>query len=408
MNKLRRQFSIGLIGWAAVAATAWSHDQHGDHHAMHNELALGTSAAIDPQGRLWIARTEAVQAPQSAGQLPAAFVVLQMSPDMGKSWSAPKRVQQSPEAIEAAGESRPKLVFGAKGQVYITYTRPLGKPYTGEIRFVRSLDGGQTFSPPVTVHKNRDLITHRFDSAIVDASGRLYVAWIDKRNAEAAKARNEQYVGAAVYYAVSDDDGASFKGDYKLADHSCECCRIALALDNAGQPVGLWRGVFGANVRDHAIGKLSADGISTASARATFDNWHIDACPHHGPALAYAADGTRHQVWFDVTGEQGGVFYASASPDGQLGTPVRLGSDQAEHGDVAVQGKHVAVVWKQFDGKATAILARVSADAGKTWREYPLAQTSGNSDHPHLVATPSGILLVWRTQDEGIRTLPLI
>jgi hypothetical protein len=123
--------------------------------------------------------------------------------------------------------------------------------------------------------------------------------------------------------------------------------------------------------------------------------------------LAYAPDGTRHQVWFDAVGDQGGAFYASVPPGGRITRPLRLGSDQAEHADVAVQGRLAAVVWKQFDGKSTSIMARLSTDAGETWRESKLADTSGSSDHPHLLATPAGILLLWNTQDDGIRTLPL-
>jgi hypothetical protein len=65
------------------------------------------------------------------------------------------------------------------------------------------------------------------------------------------------------------------------------------------------------------------------------------------------------------------------------------------------------VAWKQFDGKATAILARVSGDGGATWREQELGQTAGESDQPRLVASPTAIVLVWRTQNEGIRVIPV-
>lgn len=56
------------------------------------------------------------------------------------------------------------------------------------------------FSPLITVHSNRDEITHRFESMIVDTSGRIFIAWIDKRDAEAARAKKEKYAGAAIYY----------------------------------------------------------------------------------------------------------------------------------------------------------------------------------------------------------------
>jgi hypothetical protein len=403
---LRRKLTFGLLVLAATANATRAHDMPASQHGMQMGASLGTSAAIDGRGRLWIAWVEAA-GERPGGKAPAAFVVLQMSGDMGKTWAAPRRVQQAPEAIEASGESRPKLAFGDKGQIYVSYTRPLGKPYTGEIRFVRSLDGGETFSAPVTVHRNRDLITHRFDSMIVDKTGRLYIAWIDKRDAEAARARKEKYAGAAVYYAVSNNAGTSFKGDYKLADHSCECCRVALALDAKGNPVALWRNVFEPNVRDHALAALAPDGAASVPERVTFDDWRIDACPHHGPALAYGAGGTRHQVWFNVKGDEGGVFYASTAPSGQLRAPVRLGSAQAQHGDVAVNGRRVAVVWKEFDGESTAIMGRISLDDGRTWRELVLVKTRGSSDHPHLVQTATGIALVWRTQNEGIQTLSL-
>ncbi|WP_292932967.1 sialidase family protein [Noviherbaspirillum sp.] len=369
-------------------------------HAHHNvatgkRIELGTTVALDAAGRFWAVSKE------SAGD--AQFVVLQSSDDGGRTWSSPVRIQKEPEAIAADGENRPKVTIGKQGEIFITYTKPLAKPYTGEIRFVRSLDGGKTFLPPITVHANRDEITHRFDSLVVDRSGRIYVAWIDKRDGIAAAARKETYRGAALYYAVSEDGGASFKGDIKIADHSCECCRIALALNQEGRPVAMWRHVFAPNVRDHAMAELTHEGKAMPLSRASFDNWRIDACPHHGPSLAFGDDGTRHQVWFSMKDDDGGIFYAHATPAGKLSTPIKLGAPNAEHAEVAVDGKRVVLAWKQFDGKSTAIFGKLSNDGGTTWRDQELARTEGASDHPHLLNTPSGILLAWRTQAEGIR-----
>jgi hypothetical protein len=387
-----------FVTFSGLALDVSAQAEHHHHMATGKLKELGTGAAVDASGNLWIASKETDGTAQ--------YVVLQMSQDGGKTWSVPKRIQHEPEAISAEGENRPKVAFGAKGELYVTYTKPLAKPYTGEIRFVRSLDGAQTFSPPMTVHANRDEITHRFESIIVDRSGRIYVAWVDKRDVEAAIARKEKYAGAALYYAVSDDGGASFKGDYKVADHVCECCRIALALKPDGKPVALWRHVFEPNVRDHALAELTPNGKVAPPVRATFDNWRVDACPHHGPSLAYAEDGTRHQVWFNVKDDEGGVFYASTTPSGNLSTSVKLGSAQAEHADVMVDGKNVVLAWKQFDGKSTAIFGKVSDDGGLTWRDKELARTEKESDQPHLLKTPSGIVLVWRTQNEGVLIVP--
>ena len=257
------------------------------------------------------------------------------------------------------------------------------------------------------VHVNRDPITHRYDSMVVDPQGRIFIAWIDKRDGEAKRALKQEYTGAAIYYTVSTDRGATFAGDFKVADHSCECCRIALTVAPDGKVTALWRHVFAPNVRDHAMAVLSPTGAVSPLERATFDDWRIDACPHHGPAMAFAANGTRHQAWFGVKGEEGGVYYASAAPGKATGQPLKLGNDQAAHPAVAVDGANVVLAWRQFDGKATAILAKVSHDSGATWNERELARTAQASDYPALLNTGKGIALAWRTQAEGLRILPL-
>jgi len=97
---------------------------------------------------------------------------------------------------------------------------------------------------------------------------------------------------------------------------------------------------------------------------------------------------------------------AIVGPDGVPGTPHKLGSAQAEHADVAVRGRRVVVAWKQFDGKSTAILGKLSIDGKRTWREHDFGRTQGTSDPPHLLAATSGIVLVWRTEDEGAVVVP--
>jgi hypothetical protein len=397
-----------LRGWPAMAAlvlgtasaAAGAQSAHQGHMMKPAKSAeLGTAAAIDAQGAIWTVSKQVDGTAQ--------FLILQKSDDGGASWSAPARILSEPEPIAADGESRPKLVLGAHGEFYVSYSKPLAKPYTGDVRFIRSLDGGHTFSAPITVHADRAIITHRFDAMTVDPQGRIYVAWIDKRDVEQARARQQDYTGAAIYYAVSDDRGASFRGDYKVAEHSCECCRIALTTDADGKPMAMWRHVFDTNVRDHALAELTPSGAVAAPVRASFDDWHVDACPHQGPALAYAPDGTRHQAWFTIKGDDGGVYYASAPPGKPLGSPVKLGSDQADHAAIAVDGRTIVLAWRQFDGEATAILGRVSRDGGKRWREAELARTAQASDHPQLLRGRNGIMLVWRTQAEGVRVVPV-
>lgn len=402
MNMTRRDILSGMaamIGGVFMHAPVHAGASGGAPAARPGRLPLATFGAFDGQGRLWVTHVE----PAVGGDGEAlSNIVLAWSADGGQTWARSAPLLQTPEAVEANGEGRPKLAFGKQGELFVSFTSPLSRPHTGTIRFVRSLDAGQTFSAPLTVQRDRALTGHRFDSMMVDREGRIFIAWIDKRDADAARASGRAYRGAAVYYAVSRDNGASFQPDVRLADHCCECCRIALAMDPAGRVFAMWRHIFAPNVRDHAMALLSPHGKPGIIERVSADNWRIDACPHHGPSMAFDGTGRRHQVWFSGAQQGGGLFYSATVPGKRKYAPAPLGGMLAQHGEVMTSGAAVAIVWKEFDGERTQVRSRWSADNGASWQEDAVASSSGQSDHPHLASNGRGIWLVWRTEAEGV------
>ena len=353
----------------------------------------GASAAFAADGTLYAVAKQ------------GEHVMLYRSADEGRRWSAPVTVNAVPETVSADGENRPKIALAGDALI-ITWTHPLAKPFSGEIRLARSADGGATFSAPITVHIDRSEITHRFETPLVAGDGRVYVAWIDKRDLEAAKAGKADYRGAAIYAAVSDDGGRSFRPEVRVADHSCECCRIAAARDVDGSPLLLWRHVFEPNERDHALARLNADGTASRVGRATFDRWRVDGCPHHGPSLAVAKDGTRHAVWFNQKDGEGRVFYGRLA-DGRVEGQRTVGGERAAHADLAVAGRRVAVAWKEFDGERTRLRAEVSGDGGQHFAPLELAEAAAASDQPRLLARGDDLFVFWRTEAEGMRVFPL-
>lgn len=387
LSLCRHAMIIACLGVATAAA------QHGDHGGRASPLAA--SAVFDMQGRLW--------AVAAAG----GHVVLRQSTDFGRSWSAGRSVNAAPEGIGTDGDARPKIAVGPRNELHVTWTTPLTRPYSGHIRHARSTDGGATFTPPMTVNNDRDEITHRFDALAVTPGGRVFIAWIDKRDAvAAAREQRGAYAGAAVYFAVSQDGGATFGANHKLADHSCECCRIALLPTGEDRVLAFWRAVLPPDVRDHALGEMHADGTVAGVRRATFDDWRLDVCPHHGPSLAADGAGRLHAVWY-TDGAAAGVFYGRLR-DGGVDGQRRLGGDAAAHADIMAHGNRIAIAWKEFDGRVTALRTTVSHDAGETWRERILATTAGASDQPRMLAHDGRFYVFWNTAQEpfGVREVP--
>ncbi|MBT9492235.1 MAG: exo-alpha-sialidase [Paucibacter sp.] len=355
--------------------------------AKPQKAALGTGAAFSPSGELWI-----------SGLNPQGRLFVQSSPDAGASWSAPTLLNIGDDRVSADGENRPKLAFGPDGLLVISYTKPLSKPYTGDIRLLRSTDGGKSFAAPVTVHANRQLITHRFESIAFDAKGVLHTVWIDKRDLENSKARGQPYRGAALYRNESRDGGASFGPDLKLADHSCECCRIALSPTPEGGMAAMWRHVFEPNQRDHAFARLEGD--APALQRATLDRWAVDGCPHHGPGLVQADGGAYHAVWFGLRGMESAVRYGRLDAEGRPEGEARALPDAgAEHADLMAAGQQLAIVWRSFDGKTNRLRAWVSADGGRNFKLQELASSLLDNDHPRLLRHQDHIYALWRTAE---------
>ena len=436
---MKRLLALALLAGCASAPPA-EHAAHSapgkpaamDRNAMWKasllRAPLAVTAAFDPQGRLWRARID-------NGRLLVSRVH-----DNGEASSPPVAVNAEPEPIAADGENRPKLAFGKDGEIYVSWTQSGERPFSGHVRFARSLDGGRTFEAPLTVNDDRMPISHRFDSLVVTPDGRIHLVWLDKRDSATAQQRGEKYSGISLYYAVSTDRGASFgdgiepraagrsgipirfahssshkmspasgfSANRKLADHSCECCRIALALDTDGTPVLAWRHVYGANTRDHAL--LRLDGQSQP-VRVTHENWALDACPHHGPALGIGSDGVYHLAWYSGAEKQRGLFYAHSRDRGTTFTsPHAFGNPdaQAGHPQVLALGTRVSLAWKEFDGKQTVIRAQHSRDGGRTFaKTVTLAASASASDQPLLVSDGTRVLLSWNSATEGHRLVLL-
>lgn len=354
---------------------------------------LGASAAFDSHGRLWL-----VDAADG-------HVRLRHSDDDGRTLSAPVEVNKQAERIYAEGENRPKIAFGPHDELYVSWSQPRVQPYTGFVRFARSLDRGEHFSAPLTVHHDHNEITHRFDAMAVDGRGRIVIVWIDKRDVIAAAAQDKPYLGAAVYYSWSEDDGLTFVHERKLIDQSCECCRIALANTPTGEVATFFRTIHGDNIRDHAYAVLHTDGQTNHADRATFSEWQIAGCPHHGPGLAIGSDDTLHAVWYEAK-DQPTIWYGQLDPGHVPQHRLALAGAGASHADVAVHERTVWIVWNRVGANGYALMQRRSRDGGVHFEAaHEIARSPGAVGSPQLLQKNGRAFVAWNTA-AGFRLIP--
>lgn len=355
-------------------------------------------AAFDQQNILWVVYVDGKQ------------IKLTSSSDMAKSFTNAISINPVAEDIYADGENRPKIAFGSDNEIYISWVKKTRGRYTGDIRFSRSLDNGKTFSSPITVNDDGLLTSHRFDTLAVGPDGRVHLTWLDKRDLLTARKAREPYVGAALYHAVSTDQGATFSSNKKITDNSCECCRISIEFNTHGNAIALWRHVFPGMTRDHAIVDLDGPDVTTNIKRVTFDDWQIEACPHHGPDMAIDDKNDLHLFWFTGLADNGGLFYGRFNQTTQqLEQKLNIDpSPTASRPQVLVQGKHILLAWKVFEQEQTKLQLKISNDGGNNWSETStLSTTTGNSDHPLLFSHGDNTYISWWTSTEGLQLISL-
>lgn len=122
-------------------------------------------------------------------------VLVARSADKGATFAAPVAVTPEPERLDNGPDSRPRIVVDASGRITVAYAVFRDKNWNGEVKISRSTDAGAHFSAPEPITGGSP--SQRFQSMEIDSDGRVFAAWLDKRNVAAARAKGEDYAGAA-------------------------------------------------------------------------------------------------------------------------------------------------------------------------------------------------------------------
>lgn len=405
-KRMRLSIALALAALMLGAAPALA-QHHGHAHAIGrkstcNEPVIACASVVTPafaaDGSLWIAFAAAQR------------VMVAHSSDLGRTFETAAEVTPGPQQLDWGPDSRPKIVVDRQGRITVAYAIFKDKAFNGQV-FVAHSSDGRSFTPPRPITSNAE--SQRFEALGLDADGRVFAAWLDKRNRPAARARGEKYAGAALVYTWLDETSEPKEANVILAyDNTCECCRMGLDFAGPGRPVVIFRNIFPGSIRDHAVVTFSDPSTPGPVRRVSDDEWKTDACPHQGPQLSISGSGSYHAVWFTNGAKRQGLFYARSDTAGDsFSKPMSLGSagQVPSRPTVVAHNSRVFLAWKEFDGKASVVRGMRSVDDGRTWSQPEhIAATEGENDHPILVANGSRIFLSWQSQGaEGYRLIEL-
>jgi hypothetical protein len=388
MNQVSLIYAVLLLVITSASLSA-------ETERMLPEQKIFTAAAFGPDGRLWRI-------------IPSQkYISVDYSTDFGKSFSQPVRVNSADIPIHLWDENPPTLSVDRKGKVYVLY---FANDEQASTSFFSHSDDGTQFSQPIKISSEADNRYHYQTEMIIDAADRIHFAWHDVRDRDEYKKLGG---GDLSIYHVSARTGKAIQlaSDQRIAKNVCSCCRTAMAEDIDGSLIILARFVYPGNIRDHGLFRLSSDGKIGEPWRVTFDDWVIEGCPAHGPALSISADGRYHMTWFTQGEKRSGLFYAWSDDQGRtFSSPMPIGDQDKLPGraEVLALGKQVALVWKVFDGMQTRVEAMYSMDGGLHWSAArSIAESSAQSAHPALITDGKQIFLSWNSLDTGYRLIPV-
>ena len=330
---------------------------------------------------------------------PMRNAFLAWSADAGKTWSSPRRVNSTVEAVQGE-ENGPKVAFNKDNKAYVVWSIPgeKGDKTRANIRFAME-DGNGGFTPAKTLNEIKD--AGRFPIIEATPDGNFLVAWIDRR-IDGPKPRQ-------LYLMRLDSNGKALTKNYQVGEGLCECCKLGIAFADSGKTVYMVdREVDGQKIRNHVLRK-STDGGATFGMPVDISNdgWQVPSCPHSGPSIGRDSRGQLHVTWFTLgrSENEAGIYYSVSKDGGKSFAPRHLvhanTAPEILYNNLLVgDDDTVYLAWSNLDGdKKSQIYLRTLAADG-TWS--PIQQISaarGNAGRPVLALLKNQLHVSWTETD---------
>lgn len=320
------------------------------------------------------------------------------SVDGGETFAPPVRVNAVDGDARPGGEQAPRIALLPRESIALTWNSTLGG--TSRIKRAISTDGGRTFVN-ADASTAADPGARGWASLAADPSGQLHTVWLDVKSPDRASPRHAatHAMKQNVYHAAW--TGQQTITETQIASNVCFCCKTAVAVASDGRIFAAWRNIYPTNLRDIAVA-ASSDGGRTFSkpTRVSEDGWQIDACPEDGPALALNGKGDLVIVWPTVIGDGRKALFYSVSTDGGQTFAKRRRLDEAQapaiasHPQLTAAGGRVIATWDQTGSDARQVWIRDLSDADAPGA--PRRVDDGRrGNYPSVAIGSRGTIVAW-------------
>jgi hypothetical protein len=274
--------------------------------------------------------------------------------------------------------------------------------YAYGVRLTRSRDGGATWDPPVTPHADGLEAEHGFVTLWAAGDDRVGAVWLDGRKTAMADSAREMTVRTAVLGRAETRPAETL-----LDARACDCCQTGSTATRRGRVI-VYRDRSPDEIRDIAIVR-EENGTWTAPVRVHADNWHFEACPVNGPAVAAIGD-TVVVAWFTGAQDTARVQVATSRDGGvTFGAPVRI--DEGDPiGRVSVvldaEARPIVLWLERLDGDEAEVRVRRVGAGGALSAPVTVTRTAASrrSGFPRMVRAGAQLHFAWTDVSAGVRT----
>jgi hypothetical protein len=424
MNVSSRQLGRLALGILFVAGAASG--------GATDRTAIGVTGRANSYASLAASGTFAAIAWGALTSDGATDIYVATSPDGGRAFGAPTRVNAMAGDASLSGEQPPRvsLIPREKGLPSIVVVWTSKAPAGTRLLSARSDDAGRSFTSPVPVAGSEAPGNRGWESITTTSDGSVVALWLDHRDSSTGRGASGSKNHEEHQHLQTNrkpEDGVAraqlsrlFFATLGKADSPrsmtggvCYCCKTAIATDASGGVYAAWRHVYPGNVRDIAFSK-SADGgrTFTSPIRISDDNWVLDGCPENGPALAIDRRQRIHVVWPTLVAAATpgreptlALFYATSQDGRRFTARQQIPTDGVPRHPQIALGKDGApiVVWdEQARGTRRVALARASFDAYGNARFVRRAiEDSVRAEYPALATMDDATLVVWTSGSAG-------